>query len=186
MSKLAEVQDNLQQIIEEQADSDFFTFSELLKDYLSQISAVKVIVYITYPLFTIKDTVVLWPIQVIQFQFLKTVPIKLKTCDLQDFKMKNQVLCPLCCPADIVRVTLQQFESEVSIDWIFKKGMMLRDANIETYTLRLGHLDTINAELLFYITCNITCTSILFSLLYLSSKDGMLHKLYQQCNTCCH
>jgi len=41
MSKLAEVQDNLQQIIEEQADSDFFTFSELLKDYLSQISAVK-------------------------------------------------------------------------------------------------------------------------------------------------
>ena len=42
MSKLAEVQENLQQIIEEQADSDFFTFSELLKDYLSQISAVKV------------------------------------------------------------------------------------------------------------------------------------------------
>lgn len=47
MSKLAEVQDNLQQIIEEQGDSDFFTFSELLKDYLSQISAVKVPVYYT-------------------------------------------------------------------------------------------------------------------------------------------
>lgn len=42
MSKLAQVEESLQQITEEQADSDFFTFSELLKDYLSQISAVKV------------------------------------------------------------------------------------------------------------------------------------------------
>lgn len=42
MTKLSQVEDHLQQITEEQADSDFFTFSELLKDYLSQISAVKV------------------------------------------------------------------------------------------------------------------------------------------------
>ena len=42
MSKLAQVEENLQQITEEQGDSDFFTFSELLKDYLGQLSAVKV------------------------------------------------------------------------------------------------------------------------------------------------
>lgn len=42
MSKLSTVEESIQQIYEEQADSDFFTFSELLKDYLSLISAVKV------------------------------------------------------------------------------------------------------------------------------------------------
>ncbi|XP_067932075.1 sorting nexin-2-like isoform X2 [Watersipora subatra] len=41
MAKLAQLEENLQQITEEQADSDFFTFSELLKDYIGQISAVK-------------------------------------------------------------------------------------------------------------------------------------------------
>ncbi|KAF6025588.1 SNX2 [Bugula neritina] len=41
MTKLSQVEESIQQITEEQADSDFFTFSELLKDYLSQISAVK-------------------------------------------------------------------------------------------------------------------------------------------------
>lgn len=47
MSKLADVEENVQQICDEQADSDFFTFSELLKDYLSQISAVKVSIRLT-------------------------------------------------------------------------------------------------------------------------------------------
>jgi len=42
MSKLAELEEKAQLIHEEQCDSDFFTLSELLKDYLSQISAVKV------------------------------------------------------------------------------------------------------------------------------------------------
>lgn len=46
MSKLAQVEENLQQITEEQGDSDFFTFSELLKDYLGQLSAVKVRYYL--------------------------------------------------------------------------------------------------------------------------------------------
>jgi len=44
MTKLSQVEESIQQITEEQADSDFFTFSELLKDYLSQISAVKVVI----------------------------------------------------------------------------------------------------------------------------------------------
>lgn len=47
MSRLSSVEESVQQICEEQADSDFFTFSELLKDYLSLISAVKVLLYVT-------------------------------------------------------------------------------------------------------------------------------------------
>ena len=42
LSQLAEVEEKIDQLHMDQADNDFFVFSELIKDYISLIGAVKV------------------------------------------------------------------------------------------------------------------------------------------------
>ncbi len=42
LSQLAEVEEKIDQLHLDQADSDFYVFSELIKDYISLINAVKV------------------------------------------------------------------------------------------------------------------------------------------------
>lgn len=42
LSQLAEVEEKIDQLHLDQADSDFYVFSELIKDYLTLITAIKV------------------------------------------------------------------------------------------------------------------------------------------------
>ena len=42
LSQLAEIEERIDQLHTEQAETDFFTLSELLKDYIALIGAVKV------------------------------------------------------------------------------------------------------------------------------------------------
>ena len=42
LSQLAEVEEKIDQLHMDQADNDFFVFSELVKDYINLIGAVKV------------------------------------------------------------------------------------------------------------------------------------------------
>ena len=42
LSQLAEVEEKIDQLHMDQADNDFFVFSELIKDYINLIGAVKV------------------------------------------------------------------------------------------------------------------------------------------------
>lgn len=42
LSQLAEVEDRIEQLHQEQASNDFFTFSELLADYIRLLGAVRV------------------------------------------------------------------------------------------------------------------------------------------------
>ena len=46
LSQLAEVEEKIDQLHLDQADSDFFTFSELIKDYIAIIGAVRVRFYV--------------------------------------------------------------------------------------------------------------------------------------------
>lgn len=61
LSKLAEVEDRVDQIHQEQANQDFYVFAELLKDYISLITAIKVIIVSRYCYSLTKFALVCYP-----------------------------------------------------------------------------------------------------------------------------